>query len=99
MAQQRNGLGQRTIERIFLLFISVVLVLLFLNLYSRYQEGFKIVPQRLGNGTMVNLNAAGAAPKVKALLQNGFYYEDPRDVQFITSFLAQHFHTEGNTLD
>jgi len=99
MVQQRNGLSQRRIERFFLVLVSLVLALLFLNLHSVLQKDFETVPQRLQNGTLVNLNAEGAAQNLRKVLQNGFYFEDPRDIQLITSVLSQNLNTDSNALD
>lgn len=99
MAQLTNGLKPRSLERIFLLLITVVLALLFLNLYMGFQKSFASVPQRLRDGTLVNLNSDGAAQQVKALLQKGFYFEDARDIQLATAVLEQGLTTYNNALD
>lgn len=89
MALQNTGLKQRSIERVFLLLVSLVLALLFLSLYNVLQKDFAAVPQRVSNGSTINLNAENAAPKLNALLQNNFYFEDNRDMRFIASVLEQ----------
>src|SRR5438270_5643950 len=99
MALRTTGLKQRNIERIFLLLVSIVLALLFFNLYGVLQKDFEAVPQRLGNGTTMNLNTPTAASKLKALLQNGFYFEDPRDIRLIYSVLNERLHTNSTLLD
>ena len=48
---------ERNIERVFLLFISAALAFLFIRLFEVLKKDFDEVPQRLSDGTMVNLNA------------------------------------------
>ena len=99
MEPHANVLKQRSIERFFLLLVSLVLALLFLNLYNVLQKSFATVPQRLQDGTMVNLNDAKAAQKLKTLLQTNFYFEDRRDIQLAASVLEQGLNGNTKTLD
>jgi cell division protein FtsW (lipid II flippase) len=99
MALQTNGLKQRSIERFFLLLVSIVLLLLFMNLYTALQKDFALVPQRMSDGTMVNLNGADAAQRVKTALQKRFYFEDARDIRLATSVLEQRLGRTGGVLD
>ena len=66
MAQPSRKLNQRSIERAFLLLVSLVLALLFVNLYNVLQTDFAAVPQRLSKGTMVDLNAPNATADLPA---------------------------------
>ncbi len=45
--------------------------------------------QRLGDGTMVNLNDNNTDQRIRNLLEKGFYFEDPKDVQLVYSTIAQ----------
>src|SRR6476660_1413196 len=99
MVPQTNKLKQRTIERFFMLLVSLVLALLFLNVYNTLQNDFETVPQRLNQGTTVNLNAANAASKLKTLLQSGYYFEDKRDIGLITTVVEQGLNKHGDALD
>lgn len=81
----------RNLERIFLLAIGAVLLYLFLQLYSVLQKDFAEVPKRLGNGSMIHLNQGSPAGNLADLLQKGFYFEDPRDVQLIRSVAERGF--------
>ena len=76
-------------ERLFLLLVSVLLGLLFLRLYQVNQQSFADVDKRLQDGTMVNLNAKGAAGNFKQMLQKGFYFDDPKDIELIGNVVAK----------
>ncbi|MFN2457807.1 MAG: FtsW/RodA/SpoVE family cell cycle protein [Chitinophagaceae bacterium] len=89
----------RTIARFFLLLASVLLGLLFLNLFFVLKRDFKDVPERLRNGTMVNLNDTNPDQRVKTLLQKGFYFEDQRDIELIKSVVAQQLNTGEYVID
>src|SRR6201991_1019981 len=78
----------RGMERLFLFFIAVVLAVLFGKLYMVLQQKFVDVDKRLGDGTIVNLNAPNTARNVAALLQKGYYFDDPKDVDYIRTTIA-----------
>lgn len=78
--------------------ITIVLALLFYSLFDVLQRGFAEVPQRLANGTMINLNDELPGQRIKTLLERGFYFEDPKDVQFISSVVTQKM-TGGEAID
>ena len=99
MDQPTTGFKQRSIERIFLLLVSVLLALLFLNLYNALQKDFAAVPGRISNGTTVNLASPDAAQRVKTLLQKGFYFEDARDIELATTIVAAGLARQTNPLD
>ena len=92
-------LRSRNTERIFLLGVIVIMVVLFNSLFAVLERGFDDVPQRLANGTMVNLNDENAAQRFKTVLQRGFYFEDPRDVELITSVVSQQIGTGETVID
>ncbi len=81
----------RNLERIFLLAIGAVLVYLFLQLFLVLKKDFKEVPQRLNDGSMINLNSPKPADNLATTLQKGFYFEDQRDINLIKSVAEQGF--------
>src|ERR671921_631121 len=89
MALKENRFGARATERIFLLIISVVMGLLFYNLYTVLAKDFDEVPRRLRQGTMMNLNQDKPGERIKTLLQKGFYYRDSRDIELISSVVSR----------
>jgi uncharacterized protein YacL len=89
MAAPISNKNGRWIERIFFLFISIVLGLLFFDLFQVLQRDFAEVPQRLANGSMVNLNDEKAGEKFRTLLERGFYFEDHKDIDVIAASVTQ----------
>lgn len=79
----------RKIERLFLLLITVVLGSLFFYLYTVLQRDFKDVHTRLSNGTMLNLNSKDPDGGIRTLLQKGYYFDDPKDIELIGSVVAK----------
>ncbi|SFQ41013.1 FtsW/RodA/SpoVE family cell cycle protein [Parafilimonas terrae] len=75
----------RNTERIFLLLLSAVMAVLFYKMYLVINAGFKEVPDRLKNGTMINLNDVHYAGNMKTLLQKGRYFSDEKDINLISS--------------
>ena len=90
---------ERNIERIFLLLISAVLVFLFIRLFDVLKKDFDEVPQRLSDGTMVNLNAGQLDVRIRNLLQKGFYFEDPKDIELAQRIVAQGMSTRVDEMD
>jgi cell division protein FtsW (lipid II flippase) len=78
----------RTLERLFLLLTGILLAVLFGKLYFVLQQKFADVDKRLADGTIVNLNAPNRARNVASLLKKGYYFDDPRDVDYIQSVIA-----------
>ncbi|NOW95096.1 FtsW/RodA/SpoVE family cell cycle protein [Mucilaginibacter sp. SG564] len=78
----------RGMERLFLLLTGIMLVALFGKLYFVLQQKFVDVDKRLQDGTIVNLNTPNTARNVAALLQKGYYFDDPKDVDYIRSTIA-----------
>ncbi|WP_158989376.1 FtsW/RodA/SpoVE family cell cycle protein [Mucilaginibacter sp. L196] len=89
MEQANTTSVSRKKERLFLLLVSVLLGLLFLRLYQVSQQSFADVDKRLQDGTMVNLNAKDAAGNFEKLLQKGFYFDDPKDIELIGNVVAK----------
>jgi hypothetical protein len=83
---QRSG---RWIERTFLVLVGTALAFLFFDLQRVLQRDFADVNQRLSDGTMINLNDPEAGKQIRTLLQKGYYFEDPRDVNLIQTTVAK----------
>lgn len=99
MALQPQWYRQRKIERLFLLLITVILALLFMQLLTGLQKDFREVDGRLQDGTMVNLNAPHPDRGLAQLLEKGYYLEDRRDIELVRSVLADRLHTETDPID
>ena len=95
----RNWFTVRPIERSFLVLITGVLFLFFLRLYTVYQQRFQEVPQRLANGTIINLNSDQRDARIQSLLQKGFYYEDPRDIALVKTVVGRAMRAETEEMD
>jgi cell division protein FtsW (lipid II flippase) len=93
---KRRGRG---LERTFLLLISALMAFIFFQLYSVLEKDFEEVPKRLSEGSMINLNDPDPAQQMKMLLQRGFYFEDPRDIEIVRGILAQRMNTAGEEID
>jgi cell division protein FtsW (lipid II flippase)/cell division protein FtsI/penicillin-binding protein 2 len=89
MQQAKPELVSRKKERLFLVLISLILGLLFLRLYQIHQQSFTDVDKRLHDGTMVNLNAEDPAGNFTRMLQKGFYFDDPKDVELIGNVISK----------
>ncbi|MDB5286101.1 MAG: cell cycle protein [Mucilaginibacter sp.] len=72
-------------ERLFILLIAVLFLFLFFRLFTVLQLRFADVDKRLQDGTMVNLNSKDPAGKIHDLLTKGYYFDDKRDVELITT--------------
>ncbi|HVK97616.1 MAG TPA: FtsW/RodA/SpoVE family cell cycle protein, partial [Flavisolibacter sp.] len=89
----------RGFERTFLLLITVVLGFTFFKLHAVYQQRFAEVPQRLADGSMINLNGSNRGENLSALLQRGFYYEDQRDIDLIQSVVTRNMDAAIQEMD
>src|SRR6476620_3375416 len=78
----------RNLERIFLFSLGAVLLYLFLHLFDGLRKDFEEVPNRLADGSMIDLNGPKPADNLASMLQRGFYFEDPRDIELIRSVTA-----------
>ncbi|MBD0332447.1 MAG: FtsW/RodA/SpoVE family cell cycle protein, partial [Chitinophagaceae bacterium] len=94
-----NWLRHRNLERTFLLLISAALVYLFAKLFFVLKKDFNEVPQRLADGTMVNLNGDKSAERIKNLLQKGYYFEDEQDINLATSIISRGFSNQPKAID
>ena len=90
-----NFFRQRNIEKVFFLLITGVLAFLFIRLFEVLKKDFEDVPQRLANGTMVNLNGGQLDQRIKQLLEKEFYLEDPRDIALAYKTVAQGMSVEA----
>ena len=89
----------RNKERIFLLANTILLGLLFFTLFNVLQRDFAEVPQRLSNGTMINLKSNDPGGNMQTLLERGYYFDDKRDVELVRSIVAKGLNTEDGTID
>lgn len=94
-----NSFNKRNLERFFLLLVSCVLVFLFLKLFSVLEQDFKEVPGRIADGTMVNLNGDKPDQRLKNLLEKGYYFEDPRDIELAGAIISQGFAHHSGEMD
>ncbi|HEX8462957.1 MAG TPA: FtsW/RodA/SpoVE family cell cycle protein, partial [Segetibacter sp.] len=78
----------RGVERLFLLLITVVMGLLFFQLFTRLQKDFAEVPKRLREGTIMNLNDNKPGERISVLLKKGFYFNDNRDIALISKIVG-----------
>ncbi|HLL41805.1 MAG TPA: hypothetical protein VK369_01645, partial [Segetibacter sp.] len=80
--------NSRSTERFFLLLITIVISVLFFKLFTTLRRDFAEVPMRLSNGTAMNLNDDNPGERIKILLSKGFYFHDKRDIDLISSVVA-----------
>lgn len=89
----------RGLERGALAVIAIVLGFLFYSLFTVHTRDFATVPQRLADGTMVNLNSDKVDQRLKVLLQKGFYFEDSRDIDIVTTAVAKGLLSNEDVID
>jgi len=94
-----NFFRGRNIERVFLLLIGAVLAFLFFRLFAVLKKDFDEVPQRISDGTMVNLNTGKLDERIRLLLQKGFYFEDPKDIELAQRTVAQGMSNRNDAMD
>lgn len=99
MALDKKQQRGRWLERLFLFLVSVVLGLFFFDLYTAIKRDFEEVPGRLADGSMVNLNDDNVDKRIQALLERGYYFEDPRDINVVTAAIAQGLSTQEEEID
>ena len=83
----------RVKERVFLVLVALLFSVLFYRLYTVLQVRFADVDKRLSEGTMMNLNGKDPAGKIHDLLTKGYYFNDKRDIDLITSTVANNINT------
>ncbi|MFL5810698.1 MAG: FtsW/RodA/SpoVE family cell cycle protein [Flavisolibacter sp.] len=94
-----NFFRVRNIERVFLILISLALGFLFFRLFDVLKKDFDEVPQRLADGTMVNLNGGKLDERIRVLLQKGFYFEDPKDIELAEHTVALGMSNRSDAMD
>src|SRR5688572_23677186 len=99
MEQIKRKQSGRAMERIFLLFISILFAFIFFKLFTVLKKDFEEVPKRLGDGSMINLNDPDPGAQMKLLLKRGFYFEDPKDIELISSIIGQRLNTRDERID
>jgi cell division protein FtsW (lipid II flippase) len=99
MEQVINKRSGRGMERIFLLLVSALFAFIFFKLYTVLKKDFEEVPKRIAEGSIMNLNDPDPGPRIKLLLQRGFYFEDPRDVALISNVIAQRLNPQAASID
>src|SRR5438094_2524893 len=98
MVSEKKGVYSRNIERVFLLLVTVVMAVLFFKLFTVLQRDFANVPGRLRDGTVMNLNDDKPGDRIKTLLTKGFYFQDKRDIDLVSSVVGNGIsRTPGNT--
>ncbi|MCW3108257.1 MAG: cell cycle protein, partial [Segetibacter sp.] len=96
MDSTSNTFSSRNLERFFLFVLSIVMIVLFYQLFSVLKLDFADVSKRLANGTMMNLNDDKPGERIKTLLQKGFYFRDNRDINLISNVVENgRRNTEG----
>jgi cell division protein FtsW (lipid II flippase) len=75
-------------ERLYLGLITVLLIILFVRLFTVLQDRMKDVEGRLADGTVVNLNTPGPGKAVMKVLRRGYYLDDPLDVELIGATIS-----------
>lgn len=88
MVSGNRSFNSRNTERAFLLLITVVMAVLFYKLFTVLQRDFANVPQRLRDGTIMNLNEDKPGERIRTLLNKGFYFHDKRDVELVSSVVT-----------
>ncbi len=99
MAQRTPWWKVRSVERIFLLLITAAMAGLFFTLFNRLEKDFADVPQRLRDGTMMNLNDAKAGEKIQLLLRKGFYFKDQKDIDLVGRVIARNNNLSASPID
>lgn len=88
MISDNRSFHSRNTERVFLLLVTIVMAMLFFKLFTVLKRDFADVPQRLADGTIMNLNDDKPEERIKILLSKGFYFRDKRDINLISSVVA-----------
>ena len=89
----------RSLERVFLVLVTVVLGLLFYQLFTVLQKVFAEVPKRLREGTMMNLNDGKPGDRIRTLLEKGYYFQDRQDIELVSNVVAKGLTTNQEVID
>ena len=99
MVDQKKHSPGRNTERLFLLLSTIILGLLFFQLHGVLERDLEEVPQRLANGSMMNLNDDQPGQRLNKLLQEGFYFEDRRDINLITRVITAQLRSDEASIE
>src|SRR5688500_17892180 len=99
METVRNRKKSRVLERTFIFLISGLMAFLFFRLYAVLEKDFEEVPERIAEGSMINLNDPNPEQNMQMLLQKGYYFEDPKDIAIVHSVLQERMHPEAENID
>ncbi len=89
----------RKSERIFLSLITMVMGFLFFQLFAVLKKDFADVPKRMADGTMMNLNDEKTGEHLKVLLEKGFYFEDPKDINLVSQTVNNNYKPDDEIID
>src|SRR4051794_16369157 len=90
---------RRNIERTFLLAVTVVFGFLFNQLFTVLKKDFSEVPQRLADGTMMNINDSKPGERITTLLTRGFYFKDKQDISLVSSVIEKEYALSPGLMD
>lgn len=99
MAVTTGKTPSRNIERIFLLIISLVIAVLFYQLFTLLEKDFQDVPKRFAEGTMMNINDSKPGDRMETLLTKGYYYKDKKDIDLIRFVIERQRITNSGLTD
>lgn len=81
-------MSKRAQERWLLLAATLVLAVFFVQLYRGFEKDIAEVPQRLREGSIVNLNTDPKGEALARLLAQQYYLDDPRDIRLVQEAVA-----------
>ena len=99
MFSNSNMFPGRKVERFFLSLITIIMGFLFFQLFTVLRKDFAAVPQRMADGTMMNLNDERPGEHLKILLERGFYLKDPQDINLISQTVNNSYKSGGEPID
>ena len=63
------------------------------------KKDFADVPKRMADGTMMNLNDEKPDEHLKVLLEKGFYFKDPKDINLVSQTVNDNYKPGNETID
>ena len=94
-----NFFKSRKIERFFLFLLTIILGLLFYNLFSVQQLNLKEVQSRLQDSSIMNLNAPHPEEQIRAVMRKGNYFQDEKDIELVSTVLSAGLKKSAGTID
>lgn len=85
----KKNITNRTIERKALVFISFILFIIAAKLYFSFKVEFDTIQIAYKNGAAINLDKNFNTANLSAILKNGNYIEDDKDINFISTELKR----------